>query len=132
MNEKGILPSFTLGEIDISGFTYDTVYELKELLPPAGYVITNSSVYFKAVHEKQNVFALNRSEWHILTDENNNPVFDNDSAAVSENWLAISIKNEPGVALPKTGGPGTRFFTILGSILTLGAGVLLLRRRRLM
>ncbi|MBQ9662305.1 MAG: LPXTG cell wall anchor domain-containing protein [Oscillospiraceae bacterium] len=44
---------------------------------------------------------------------------------------AILVKNTPGVALPNTGGPGTRIFTILGSILILGAGVLLWRRRRL-
>ena len=41
------------------------------------------------------------------------------------------INNIAGVALPNTGGPGTRLFTILGTILILGAGVLLLRRRRL-
>ena len=41
------------------------------------------------------------------------------------------INNIAGVALPNTGGPGTRLFTILGSILILGAGVLLWRRRRL-
>ncbi len=33
--------------------------------------------------------------------------------------------------LPATGGPGTRLFTILGSILILGAGALLWRKRRL-
>jgi LPXTG-motif cell wall-anchored protein len=43
----------------------------------------------------------------------------------------VTIGNEPGAALPSTGGPGTRLFTILGSILILGAGVLLWRRRRL-
>ncbi|MBQ9663309.1 MAG: Cna B-type domain-containing protein [Oscillospiraceae bacterium] len=36
-----------------------------------------------------------------------------------------------GYTLPATGGPGTRLFTILGSILILGAGALLWRRRRL-
>ena len=41
------------------------------------------------------------------------------------------INQQPGVELPSTGGPGTRLFTILGSILILGAGVLLWRRRRL-
>ena len=35
-----------------------------------------------------------------------------------------------GYELPSTGGPGTRLFTILGSILILGAGALLWRRRR--
>ena len=36
-----------------------------------------------------------------------------------------------GYELPSTGGPGTRIFSIFGSILILGAGVLLWRRRRL-
>ena len=35
-----------------------------------------------------------------------------------------------GYELPSTGGPGTRLFTILGSILILGAGVLMWRKRR--
>ena len=38
---------------------------------------------------------------------------------------------EGGYELPSTGGSGTRLFTILGTILILGAGVLLWRRRRL-
>ena len=41
------------------------------------------------------------------------------------------INKQPGAALPNTGGPGTRLFTILGLTLALGAGVLLWRRRRL-
>jgi len=45
--------------------------------------------------------------------------------------LTFVIGNPPGFALPATGGPGTRLFTILGSIMILGAGVLLWRRRRL-
>lgn len=36
-----------------------------------------------------------------------------------------------GYVLPSTGGPGIGLFTILGSILILGAGILLWRRRRL-
>ena len=45
----------------------------------------------------------------------------------------ITINNQSIATyeLPSTGGPGTRLFTILGSILILGAGVLLWRRRRL-
>ena len=43
----------------------------------------------------------------------------------------VQFGNKPGAALPNTGGPGTRLFTILGSILIFGAGVLLWRRRRL-
>ncbi len=43
----------------------------------------------------------------------------------------IVVGNTPGAALPSTGGPGTLLFTILGSILILGAGALLWRRRRI-
>ena len=42
----------------------------------------------------------------------------------------FTVENTPGAALPSTGGPGTRLFTILGSILIAGAGILLWRRRR--
>ena len=38
--------------------------------------------------------------------------------------------NTPGAALPESGGPGTRMFTILGSVLLAFAGILLIRRRR--
>ncbi len=43
----------------------------------------------------------------------------------------IIYNDQIGYELPSTGGHGTRLFTILGSILILGAGVLLWRRRRL-
>jgi LPXTG-motif cell wall-anchored protein len=40
-------------------------------------------------------------------------------------------ENVPGAALPHTGGSGTMLLYILGSIMVLGAGALLWRRRRL-
>ncbi|MBQ9662950.1 MAG: LPXTG cell wall anchor domain-containing protein, partial [Oscillospiraceae bacterium] len=53
---------------------------------------------------------------------------DKDSETVT---MYYRIMNNPGYELPATGGPGTRLFTILGSILILGSGALLWRRRRL-
>jgi fimbrial isopeptide formation D2 family protein/LPXTG-motif cell wall-anchored protein len=41
-----------------------------------------------------------------------------------------SIHNTKGVELPSTGGMGTRLFYIIGAILVVGAGVLLVTRRR--
>ena len=40
------------------------------------------------------------------------------------------VPNTSGVVLPATGGPGTRLFTILGSILIFGAGLVWMRKRR--
>ena len=63
---------------------------------------------------------------------------ESDPAEASSTYLIgedgkLTINNTTiySVALPSTGGPGTRLYTILGSILILGAGVLLWRRRRL-
>ena len=44
--------------------------------------------------------------------------------------MYYDVINNPGVELPYTGGYGTALFYILGSMLTLGAGMMLIRRRR--
>lgn len=45
--------------------------------------------------------------------------------------LPSSIVNTQGVELPSTGGIGTTIFYIIGAILVLGAGILLVTRRRM-
>jgi fimbrial isopeptide formation D2 family protein/LPXTG-motif cell wall-anchored protein len=49
----------------------------------------------------------------------------------AENAAAGKILNVQGSELPSTGGIGTTIFYILGAILVLGAGVLLVTRRRM-
>jgi len=43
----------------------------------------------------------------------------------------ITIQNQKGTELPETGGIGTTIFYVLGAILVIGAGVLLVTRRRM-
>lgn len=43
---------------------------------------------------------------------------------------AVKVENKAGTLLPSTGGAGTAIFYILGSLLTVGAGVLLVARKR--
>jgi len=101
------------------------VYELKEVSPPDGYILTNGSVYFKVIKENAKVYLrLTDQNGTILTGENGKPVLENESAVVSENGLSISVKNEPGAALPSTGGPGTGSFVLGGIMLMLGAALL--------
>ena len=53
------------------------------------------------------------------------------TAATADTNAQAKVENTPGAELPHTGGVGTRLFTIIGSMLTLGAGLLLWRRRSL-
>ena len=41
------------------------------------------------------------------------------------------VKNKSGIQLPSTGGIGTTIFYVLGAVLVIGAGVLLVTRRRM-
>jgi len=43
----------------------------------------------------------------------------------------VKIANNAGTVLPSTGGMGTTLFYVIGSILVIGAGVLLVVRRRM-
>ena len=43
----------------------------------------------------------------------------------------INVINEKGAELPSTGGIGTTIFYIVGAILVIGAGVVLVTRRRM-
>ena len=49
----------------------------------------------------------------------------------TDNSLAVTIQNNKGTVLPSTGGIGTTIFYIIGAILVVGAGVLLVTRRRM-
>ena len=45
--------------------------------------------------------------------------------------VTVTIENNSGSTLPSTGGMGTTLFYILGAVLVLGAGVVLISRRRM-
>ena len=48
----------------------------------------------------------------------------------SDGSLTTNVENKSGAELPETGGMGTTIFYVLGAILVIGAGVLLIVRRR--
>ena len=104
------------GTLEFAGLT-PGFYYLKETKAPAGYVMTEAN------------------GWHFQIDENGIVSGSGDLSDVGifryVDPKSVTVENTPGVALPATGGAGTRLFTILGSILILGAGVLLWRRRRI-
>ena len=107
------------GTLSIDGLTAG-YYELEETVGPDGYIRTSAFPRFEVkVNPATKALEVNYTD-------NTSGMVTYDSA---DNQF--TVRNTPGAALPNTGGPGTRLFTILGSILILGAGVLLWRRRRL-
>jgi LPXTG-motif cell wall-anchored protein len=44
---------------------------------------------------------------------------------------AVKIKNQKGAELPSTGGIGTTMFYVVGSVLVIGAAVVLISKRRM-
>ena len=65
----------------------------------------------------------------IVIDENGDATFTGEGITFEGN--AIVINNESGSVLPSTGGIGTTIFYIIGAILVVGAGVVLVTRRRM-
>lgn len=56
-----------------------------------------------------------------------------DATVESDIWTAggVKVENKTGTELPSTGGMGTTIFYVLGSILVIGAAVLLITRKRM-
>lgn len=90
-------------------------------------MVTNNLVYFTFSFDNKGNLQL------TLTDALGSGANSNSNASVSGNVL--TVKNTPGASLPMTGGPGTRLFTIAGSLLIMAAGAVLARmmliRRRM-
>jgi len=119
------------GTDGIAGFTglRAGYYIVKETKLPDGYVLTgDGSFYIKVDNGAVTLVERNPDGgWQERTGTDK-LVF---TAATGEDPATVTVGNDAGAALPNSGGPGTRIFTILGSILILGAGVLLWKRRRL-
>ena len=88
-------------------------YTIKETSAPAGYV--------KVQDFTMTVGASSTSDNPATVDKEEKNYTVKDSA----------VENEKGSELPSTGGIGTTIFYIVGAILVVGAGILLISRRRM-
>lgn len=106
--ENTILTTDTNGKIEIDGLDADTYY-LREIKAPDGY---NKLAEDKKVEIKGATKAEN-------------------SETLTYTTHVEKVNNQSGTELPSTGGMGTQIFYLIGSVLVLGAAVLLVTRRRM-
>lgn len=100
----------------------DGDYKISETTTPAGYnTIADIEFTITAEHE-------------VLS---NNPTLtslsggDKFTGKVETGALSAEIENNKGSTLPETGGMGTTIFYVLGSVLVIGAAVLLITKKRM-
>ena len=106
-------------------------YEIRESVMPSGYVQTGDGVFFIRVHNGVVTLIERDPSSETGWKERSDDELLQFTAASGENAALATIGNTPGVALPSTGGIGTTIFYIVGAVLVLGAGVLLVTRKRM-
>lgn len=109
--EEGVSIVVKDGKATIVGLDGGTTYYLEETVAPDGYNKLNGRVEVK------------------IEDTNINAQFDNDTNEYVAG-TGIQVVNKTGSELPSTGGIGTTLFTFFGAILVLGAGILLITKKR--
>ncbi len=119
LGEEGLIDLTDRTEMTFSGMSNGT-YKLSETNAPSGYIILTKDIYFSLSDGTM-----------TLIDEDGNAKTYTDVSLLDDN-TTIAVKNNPGPALPSTGGPGNRYIHILGLMMTAGAGLLLWKKKRLL
>jgi len=106
------------GKIKLEGLKPGT-YTITETKAPTGYNLDNTPHTIK--------LDWNATEKKIVLDttSDSTATFDGTTATAK-----ITIDNKGGTTLPSTGGIGTTLFYLIGGLLVIGAGVVLVTRRR--
>ena len=121
---------YTIVDANNTSFEWNGVddgdYRLTEIITPEGYnTIAPIEFTVKATHTTEFNFG-ERTE--VLTELKGGNKFTGD---VSTGQLTTDVVNKKGSSLPSTGGMGTTIFYVVGSILVLGAAILLITKKRM-
>lgn len=115
---------------DVTTFTWsgldDGDYKLVETTTPAGYnTIADIEFTISAGHVDGDSPYLNTLSGNVTS---GTATF---TAVVNDGSLSTDVVNNSGAQLPSTGGIGTTIFYVLGSVLVIGAAVLLVTKKRM-
>jgi len=123
IDEATTLTSGADGKIKVIGLKGEIAYYLRETKAPDGYNKLFSDV--KVVLQPGYDASSNLISLKYQVDSESGDGNANDGS------IEINVKNNKGTTLPSTGGVGTTIFYIVGTILVLGAVVLLVTKKRM-
>lgn len=106
------------GSAVIKGLDDATDYYLYETKAPAGYNLLKEPVQFEITASYKDEGA-NYESVTVKVD------------GIPASGLSTNIENRSGSTLPSTGGIGTTIFYVVGSVLVIGAAVVLITRKRM-
>lgn len=116
------------GLADIKDLSYDTLYRLTETKAPDGYSMLTEKIYFKIQKE-------NGTPGLVPYDINGNklPGWQEQTEVQNNDKLQLRITNNKKAMLPETGGSGTNWIYMMGTMLVLTGTILYgcQRKRRL-
>lgn len=120
------------GVIIVKGVKSGT-YEITEFKAPAGYNKLTAPVTVEAVQT-----GSTSTQTTVYLDENGNTTNTQTEKTIEVKVdipniaaTALVVVNKAGTELPSTGGMGTTIFYVLGAVLVVGAGVLLVTKKRM-
>lgn len=107
-------------------------YVLKETEAPAGYNKLDKEIYITVSCGDTEEGNLATHTWTVTYKMGENGTAQTlTSTEANANLFELDIENKAGTELPSTGGIGTTMFYVVGAILVIGAGVLLVSRKRM-
>lgn len=106
------------GDTTIAGLGEKSYY-LYEIKAPSGYNLLPEATKF-TLHLRAADISTAQGMPYLTLGE-----------STTEQHLALTIANNSGATLPETGGIGTTLFYVIGALLVVGAGVLLVTKKRM-
>lgn len=120
-------------------------YEIKETKLPDGYILTEGTTFYIKIADGVAQYLVIDADpdkaitdWATASSTEATAIVQVDSVGTADDPATpqdetvntvVSVGNTPGTALPKTGGPGTSLFYLLGIMLTVFAGAALVRKK---